>query len=197
MNIKVGISNRHVHLTKAVYYQLFGRENLEKDRDLDQPGQYASTSYVSIRNGSRFIDNIRIVGPLRSYNQVEISRTDARKLKVDPPVRASGDLTGSSPIIIIGPKGSVALPNGLILPERHIHLTSEDVKKYGFDKMDKIAVMIKGEKGGIIDNIKFKVMPKANLTLHLDTDEGNAFNLKTGDEVILVKSLEGENEVKR
>lgn len=198
MNIKVGISNRHVHLTKEVYFKLFGKETLEKARDLDQPGQFASTSFVSIRNGSHIIDNVRIVGPLRNYNQVEISRTDAIKLKVNPPVRDSGDLAHSLPVILIGPKGSVALPSGLILATRHIHITPEEMKKYGFEGIDKVAVLVKGDKGGIIDNVKFKVLDEASLTLHLDSDEGNAFNLKTGDEVTLIKSLSGDkNETKR
>ena len=91
MRIKVGVSNRHVHLTKEVYFKLFGEENLEKDRDLDQPGQFASKSYVTIKKGEREIPHVRILGPFRNYNQIEISRTDAYKLKVNPPVRDSGD----------------------------------------------------------------------------------------------------------
>ncbi len=198
MIIKVGISNRHVHLTKEIYFKLFGKEELEKVRDLDQPGQYASNSFVSIRSGSRIIDNVRVVGPLRNYNQVEISRTDAIKLKVNPPVRDSGDISHSAPIILIGPKGSVALPEGLILATRHIHITKEELKKYGFDGKQKVAVLVNGEKGGIIDNIKFKVLDTAFLTLHLDTDEGNAFDLQSGDEVTLIKSLGSDtNEIKK
>ena len=189
MKIKIGVSNRHVHLTKEVYAKLFGKEELEKDRDLVQPGQFASTSYVTIRNGGKYIENIRVLGPFRKYNQVEISRTDAYKLKVNPPVRTSGDLKGSSPITIIGPKGSVALPEGLILPDRHIHISPENMKKYGFEGMKCIAALIEGEKGGLIDNINFKVLDGAVLEMHIDTDEANAFNLKSGDDVLLVKSL--------
>ena len=194
MKIKVGVSNRHVHLTKEVYYGLFGKSELEKDRDLDQPGQFASTSYVTIKKGDRELEKVRVLGPFRDYNQVEISQTDAYKLKVNPPVRDSGDLEGSESITLIGPNGSVDLSSGLILARRHIHITPEDMKKYGFEGLKKVAVLIKGEKGGIIDNIYFKVLDIASLTLHLDTDEGNAFNLKSGDEVILIKSLEDENE---
>ncbi len=194
MKIKVGVSNRHVHLTKEVYFGLFGKSELEKDRDLDQPGQFASTSYVTIKKGDRELEKVRVLGPFRDYNQVEISQTDAYKLKVNPPVRDSGDLEGSESITLIGPNGSVDLSSGLILARRHIHITPEDMKKYGFEGLKKVAVLIKGEKGGIIDNIYFKVLDIASLTLHLDTDEGNAFNLKSGDEVILIKSLEDENE---
>lgn len=194
MKIKVGVSNRHVHLTKEVYFGLFGKSELEKSRDLDQPGQFASTSYVTIKKGDRQIEKVRVLGPFRNYNQVEISRTDAYKLKVNPPVRDSGDLEGSESITLIGPNGSVDLSSGLILAKRHIHITPEDMHKYGFEGMKKVAVLIKGEKGGIIDNVYFKVLDVASLALHLDTDEGNAFNLKTGDEVVLIKSLEDENE---
>lgn len=194
MKIKVGVSNRHVHLTKEVYFGLFGKSELEKDRDLDQPGQFASTSYVTIKKGDRELEKVRVLGPFRDYNQVEISQTDAYKLKVNPPVRDSGDLEGSESITLIGPNGSVDLSSGLILARRHIHITPEDMKKYGFEGLKKVAILIKGEKGGIIDNIYFKVLDVASLTLHLDTDEGNAFNLKSGDEVILIKSLEDENE---
>lgn len=189
MRIKVGVSNRHVHLTKEVYIKLFGRDELKKDRDLVQPGEFASTSYVSIRNGGRYIENVRVLGPFRNYNQVEISKTDAYKLKVNPPIKKSGDLAGSSPITIIGPKGSVALPEGLILPTRHIHISPEDIKKYGFNEKQKVAALINNKKGGVIDNIEFKVLDNAVFELHLDTDEANAFNLTEGDEVILVQSL--------
>ncbi len=197
MRIKVGVSNRHVHLTKEVYFKLFGEENLEKDRDLDQPGQFASKSYVTIKKGEREIPHVRILGPFRNYNQIEISRTDAYKLKVNPPVRDSGDLEGSESITLIGPKGEVALDKGLILANRHIHITPAEMTKYGFEGLKKVAVLVKGPKGGVIDNVYFKVLDVASLRLHLDTDEGNAFNLKNDDEVILVKSLEEENEIKR
>lgn len=195
MNIKVGVSNRHVHLTKEVYFKLFGTAELVKVRDLDQPGQFASNSYVTIKKGDRQIEKVRVLGPFRSYNQVEISRTDAYKLKVNPPVRDSGELDGSESVTLIGPKGSVALPHGLILANRHIHITPEEMKKYGFEGMEKVAVLVKGEKGGIINNVYFKVLDVASLTLHLDTDEGNAFNLQTGDEVTLIKCLKDDDEV--
>ena len=187
MKVKIGVSNRHVHLTKEIYTKLFGKEQLEKDKELVQPGQFASTSYVTIRNGGKYIENVRILGPFRKYNQVEISKTDAYKLKVKPPIRKSGDLKGSGNITIIGPKGSVALPEGLIIPEKHIHITPSDVKKYGFENLKKIAILIDNE--GLIDNIKFKVEETAVLELHLNTDEANAFGLKQGDDVTIVQSI--------
>ncbi len=195
MKIKVGVSNRHVHVTQEVYFKLFGTTKLEQDKELDQPGQFASTSYVTIKKGDRQIEKVRVLGPFREYNQVEISRTDAYKLKVNPPVRSSGDLNGSESITLIGSKGSVDLKSGLILAQRHIHITPEDMHKYGFEGMDKVAILVKGNKGGIINNVYFKALDGASLVLHLDTDEGNAFNLKTGDEVTLIKCLEEENEI--
>ncbi len=195
MRIKVGVSNRHVHLTKEVYFKLFGESELEKSRDLDQPGQFASTSYVTIKKGDRQFEKVRVLGPFRDYNQVEISRTDAYTLKVNPPIRDSGDLEGSESITLIGPKGTVELKEGLILAKRHIHITPKDMKKYGFEGIEKVAILVKGNKGGVINNVYFKVLDEAALALHLDTDEGNAYDLKTGDEVILIKCLEEENEI--
>lgn len=197
MKIKVGVSNRHVHLTKEIYMQLFGNTELKQGKALDQPGQFASTSYVTIKKGDRQIEKVRVLGPFRDYNQVEIAKTDAYKLKVNPPIRDSGDLEGSESVTLIGPNGQVQLDKGLILARRHIHITPAEMKQYGFEGVEKVAVLVKGGKGGIINNVYFKVLEQATLTLHLDTDEGNAFNLKTGDEVTLIKCLEEDNEITR
>lgn len=183
MKIKVGVSVRHVHLTKDIYEKLFGTDKLEKLRDLDQPGQFASTSTVTIKNGERQLDNVRIVGPLREYNQVEISRTDSYFLKINPPLRNSGDLEDSESITIVGPNGEVTLSQGLIMSNRHIHLTLEDVKRYKLENVEKVCVRVDGEKAGIIKNVFLKVLDTASLSLHLDTDDANALDLKTGDEV--------------
>ena len=189
MKILVGVSNRHVHLTKDIYDKLFSSP-LEKMRDLDQPGQFASKQTLSIKVGDKIIDNVRVVGPLRDYNQVEISRTDAYFLKVNPPIRESGDLKGSLPITLITSLGEVNLDEGLVIANRHIHLTKDDIEKYKLCGIKEVAIKIKGEKSGIIKNVYLKVQDKALLRLHLDTDDANAFNIKTGDEVEVLKIKE-------
>ena len=197
MKILVGVSARHVHLTKEVYRQLFGHEELKKMVDIDQPGQFSSTSVVTIKNGDRKIENVRIVGPLRDYNQVEISRTDCYQLKVNPPVRSSGDLEDSLPITLIGPNGAVDLEKGLILANRHVHINYEDVQKYGLQGLSEVAIKVTGEKSGILENVYLKIQDTAALRLHLDTDDANAFNLKNGDEVEILKIRGEKNGIKR
>ena len=186
MNITVGVSNRHVHLTEEVYNKLFDTP-LEKLKDLDQPGQFASVQTVDIKNDRYTFKNVRIVGPLRTYNQVEISKTDSYKLKVDPPVRNSGDIKGILPITIVGPKGEVNLDEGLILANRHIHLTEDDIQKYNLENLEKVSIRIKGEKPGIMQNVFLKVAENSSLRLHLDTDDANAFNIKNNDIVEVIK----------
>ena len=196
MKIIVGVSNRHVHLNKETYYKLFDNE-LTKLRDLDQPTQFAANEKVSIKVNNTIMDNIRIVGPLREYNQVEISLTDAYKFKVTPPIRTSGDLKGSMPVTIIGPKGSVDLKEGLIIADRHIHITKEQMKKYNLKEKENLAIKVNGEKSGILKNIHLKVLDNSNLRLHLDNDDANALGLKTGDEVEIIRIKEETNETKR
>lgn len=181
MKVILGVSNRHVHLTKEIYEKLFGNEQLEVVKELKQPGQFASDKFVTIKNGDRQIEKVRVLGPLRDYNQIEISKTDSYYLKINPPIRESGDLGGSSPITLISQKAKVELDKGCIIANRHIHITPEEMIKYGFQSKKKVKIRIKGEKGGILDNVYLKVAEKSSFELHLDTDDGNAFNLKTGD----------------
>lgn len=189
MKVLVGVSNRHVHLTREIYDKLFDEE-LTKFRDLDQPGQFAANEKVSIKVNDALFENVRIIGPLRDYNQVEVSLTDAYKLKVEPPIRTSGDLKGSLPITLIGPKGEVSLDEGLIIANRHIHITREDLEKYNLKEEELFAVKVSGEKAGILKNVHLKVGDSSSLRLHLDTDDANALGLKTGDEVEILRIKE-------
>lgn len=188
MKIKVGISNRHVHLKQVDLEALFGQGfNLEKKQDLVQKGEFASTSMVTIKGPKGQINNVRVLGPIRSYSQVEVSRTDTYILGLNPPVRNSGELVGSSPITIVGPNGQVDLKEGCIIANRHIHLTKEDRLNLGLVNIDKVKIKINNEKGGILDNVYLKESEKFRLECHLDTDDGNANLLKTGDLVEIVK----------
>lgn len=187
MKVILGVSNRHVHLTKDDYYTLFGDEPMNKVKDLRQPGQFASDKFVTIKNGDRQIFHVRVLGPFRNYTQVEISKTDAFTLKVNPPIRTSGDLEGTSPITIVGPKGELNKDKGCILANRHIHISSEEVKKYNLEGVKKVKVKVDGEKGGILNNVYLKIMEPSVLEMHIDTDEGNAFGVKTGDELEIIE----------
>lgn len=182
MKIGVGISNRHVHLCEEDYKLLFGDMPLTKRNDLTQPGMYATNETVSIKGSKREITNVRVLGPLRSYTQVEVSKTDAYTLGVDPPVRNSGDLVGAYPITIIGPCGEIER-NACIIATRHIHVDKKIREEHHLEGIEKVSVRIHGEKGGIIDNVYLKDSEEAFFELHLDTDDGNAHLLNQGDEV--------------
>ena len=187
MKVILGVSNRHVHLKEEDYKTLFGDEPINKVKDLRQPGQFASDKFVTIKNGERQIEHVRVLGPIRNYTQVEISRTDAYTLKLNPPIRTSGQLEGSSPITIIGPKGELNLKEGCILANRHIHISPEEVKQYNLEGNKKVKVKIDGEKGGILNNVYLKILEPSLLEMHIDTDEGNAFGVKTGDELEIIE----------
>lgn len=182
MKISIGVSNRHVHLNREHLNILFGDGyELEKKSDLTQPGQYASTALVTIKTNKSEIEKVRVLGPIRNYTQVEISKTDAYKLGLNPPVRNSGDLTGSESITIIGPNGSVDINEGCIIAARHIHILPEQIKAYGLEGKEVVNVKLNGEKGGIITNVYLKPSNEAYLELHLDTDDANAHLIKNGD----------------
>lgn len=182
MNVNIGVSNRHVHLCSKDLKILFGENfNLEVKKELSQPGQFASTSVVSIKTDKDIISNVRVLGPVRDYTQVEISMTDAYKLGVNPPVRESGDLDGSCGVTIIGPCGSVELNSGCIIATRHIHISPEKVHELGFDDVKFVSVRVGGIKGGILSNVSLKISPEFITEMHIDTDDANAHLIKSGD----------------
>ena len=181
MKINVGVSNRHVHLTKEDLEILFGNNyELSKKADIKQPGQYAANETVIIKTDKDIIENVRVLGPIRSYTQVELSKTDAYKLGINPPLRNSGEVEDASVVTIIGPIGEITKPCA-ILVRRHIHITKEDKEKYNLPDM--ITVGVNSERGGVLNNVQVKVSDEAYLEMHIDTDEANAFNLKNNDEV--------------
>jgi len=193
MKISVGISNRHVHLNREDIDLLFGKDyTLKFLKKINQPGQYSCVEMVSIMTDKARIDNVRVLGPIRDYTQVEISRTDAYKLGINPPIRKSGDLEGSEAITIIGPKGIVRRQNCCIQANRHIHITNEELIKYNFKEDEVVSLKVSGEKGGILENVTFKVDNDSFFEVHLDTDDANAFMLKNGDLVEIIKNLEWE-----
>ncbi|KYH33226.1 phosphate propanoyltransferase [Neomoorella mulderi] len=178
----VGVSGRHVHLTKEHLQALFGPGyELTKVRDLGQPGEFAAKETVTVVGPKGVLEKVRIIGPLRSYSQVELSRTDCFKLGVNPPVRDSGDHEGSPGCVLVGPAGVVTLNRGVIIALRHIHMHTNDARRYGLKDKDRVNVLVGGERGLIFQNVLVRVHPNYRLEFHVDTDEANACLLNNND----------------
>ena len=186
MNVTVGISNKHVHLNEEDYKLLFGDTPFEVRNELKQPGMFASTLTVSITGTKRTIDNVRVLGPLRDYTQVEVSKTDSYTLGVNPPVRDSGDLAAAVDITITGPLGSITR-KACIIATRHIHVNDEIRKEHGLEGIKKVSIRKVGEKGAILNDVHLKDLPLSYFELHLDTDDANALLLKQDDELEIIK----------
>ncbi len=188
--IPVGISGRHLHVTKEHLEILFGKGfDLSIMKNLSQPGQYAANEKVDVMSPEgKLLAGVRILGPVRPASQVEISRSDALRFKFVAPVRSSGDVKGSGPATLIGPKGKVELTEGVIIADRHIHFSPEEGKEFGVSDRQIVSLKVGGIKAGIMDNVLCRVHPNFRLDCHLDTDDGSAFMLNTGDQVELVKS---------
>ena len=188
--IPVGISNRHIHLSREHLDILFGAGyELTPIKELSQPGQYACKEQCTIIGPSmRSIEGVRILGPLRKQSQVEISVTDSFVLKVKPPVRESGKLDGSAPITIVGPKGIVTLKEGCIIANRHIHMSPADGARFGVKDGDYIDVdAFSGTKRTRWFDVQVRVHEQFRLEMHVDTDDANAVGFKNGSTVTVVK----------
>ena len=175
--VLIETSARHVHVTREALDILFGEGyELTKKKDLSQPGQFACEERVAVVGSKGQFPAVSILGPIRPACQVELSLTDARSIGVTAPVRESGDIEGSGPCKLVGPKGEVELDCGVIAAKRHIHATPEDAEKYGHE--DKQIVEVKIDSAGgrslIFDDVVVRVSPKFALAMHIDTDESNA-----------------------
>lgn len=190
LTIPVGISNRHIHLCREHLDILFGKGyELTPIKDLSQPGQYACKETLTIIGPSmRPIEGVRVLGPLRKSSQVEISVTDSFILKVKPPVRESGKTSGSAPVTIIGPKGIVALEEGCIIANRHIHMSPSDAIKFNVKDGDYINVdAFSGTKRTRWFDVQVRVHEQFRLEMHVDTDDANAVGFKNGSTVTVAK----------
>ena len=186
--IKIGVSNRHVHLSREDLDTLFGKGfELTKKKTL-MGREFASEQLVTLVGPSvKAVENVRVLGPVRKHTQVEISRTDTFVLKVSPPVRPSGDIKGSEKIVIVGPKGVVYLNEGVIIANRHIHLTPEYAEKHGIKDGDYVDVMVNSIKPTKFFDVQVRVRDDFNVEMHIDTDDANAAGLKNGDLVTIIK----------
>lgn len=177
----VAVSNRHLHLTKETYEMLFD-EPISMKKPLNQIGEFAANQTVTLKTSKTEMPNVRIIGPFRKYNQVEISRTDAYTLGINPPVRQSGDVEESETITVIGPKGEVTLESACIQAERHIHMNSSKAQELGLKHEDIVKIKVNNDKSGMMEAF-VKVSDNGFYEIHIDTDDANSFLLKTGDEV--------------
>lgn len=188
LDIPVGISNRHVHLCREDMDILFGYgSTLTRFKAVKQPGQYAAEETVTLRGPKGEINKVRVLGPLRSTTQVEISVADGFVLGAKAPVRMSGDLLDSPGIEIIGPKGRVVKSNGTIVAWRHIHISPQEAELHGLRDGMEIDVRIDGPRGGMLSHVVVRVTADAVLEMHIDVEEANGFGLRNGDTVHGIK----------
>ncbi|MCZ7640309.1 MAG: phosphate propanoyltransferase [Verrucomicrobia bacterium] len=176
----VNVSARHCHLTPQAVESLFGKgHQLQVHKWLYQAGQFAAKETVTlIGPRSRVISNLRILGPCRNLNQVELAYTDAIALGFDIPLRASGNIDGTPGCMLMGPAGFFEMPNGVIRALRHVHLHPDDAAFYGVKQGDDMKLKIGGPCAITLDRLLCRVDPSFKLEVHIDTDEGNACNLQ-------------------
>ena len=186
--VPIGVSARHIHLTQEHVEILFGKGyQLTKKKEL-MGGQYASNEQVTIVGLKlRAIENVRILGPVRKKSQVEISATDAIRLGVKAPIRESGNVKGSAPIAVVGPKGVIYLEEGCIIAKRHIHMAPKDAMAAGVADGQTVSVKADNERGTVFNHVQIRVDESVTLEMHIDTDEANAAKIATGQLVTIIR----------
>ena len=182
MEIKVGVSNHHVHLTREALNILFGENyELTNKRDLLQKGQYACVETVDIECNNKRLEHLRIIGPCRNYTQVELLKRDCDYFEINAPVRNSGDLKGSETVKIIGPKGEYIAKESTIIANTHIHMSAEDLEYFKVNNRD--LVKVKFENGIDMNDVTIKSDETCVLELHINKDEAENLNIETGMKV--------------
>ena len=186
--VTVGLSNKHVHLSKEHIDILFGEGyELTSIKDLTQPGKFACDEKVDLVGPKRTIKGVRILGPARKETQVELSLSDGFTLGItDLPVRDSGNTEGTPGLKLVGPKGEVEIDKGVIVAARHIHMHTTDAEKYGLKDKDIVSVKVNGQRGLTFDNVLIRVNDAYALDMHIDIEEGNAAGLKNEDLVEVI-----------
>jgi putative phosphotransacetylase len=186
--VPVGVSARHVHLSREHLDLLFGSNyELTRKKEL-MGGDFAAEECVTLVGGKlTTLEKVRILGPVRKQSQIEVSGTDAVKLGVKAPVRESGDLQGSAPITIVGPKGAITLAEGCIIAQRHIHMPPEDAARFGINDRQIVSVSVSGERGGVLGNVLVRVGENYLFEMHIDTDEANALGIQCGSKLEIIR----------
>ena len=181
MEIRVGMSNRHVHLTREDLDILFGKGyELTPRNYLDQPGEFAAEETASLKTDKNIKEYVRIVGPTRKYTQVELLEEDKEYFGINPPVRNSGDLENSENITIIGPKGELYKENVCIIANRHIHINTRDKGNFKEDQIVKVDI-----NGKELDNVHIKIKDTFAPALHINKDDARNNNIENGAVVII------------
>ena len=173
-------SGRHVHVTKEQARALFGHD-LTPDRELSQPGQFLAKERVTVLGPKGEFQNVAVLGPARKEAQVEISLTDGRNLGIQPPVRLSGDVSGSPGCTLVGPRGKVQLTQGVICARRHIHLTPEEGKRFGVSDKQTVKLQTFTQRPVVFEDVTVRISPDFSGAVHLDYDEANACGFQKGD----------------
>ena len=186
--IPVGISNRHIHLSQADLDVLFGPGyELTKIKDLKQPGQFACKETLTICGPKGALEKVRVLGPLRKATQVEVLLGDSFKLGIKPPTRMSGDLAGSPGCTLVGPKGTVVLTEGVIVAQRHIHMTAAEAAAYGVANGQIVSMEFDGPRCGVLGNVAIRAGEGHSLECHVDTEEANALAITSKTTFKLIK----------
>ena len=178
--IELEASGRHAHVTEAQAMTLFGHA-LTPKRPLSQPGQYLANERLTVLGPKGEFQNVAVLGPERKEGQVEISLTDGRVLGIEPPIRLSGDIKDTPPISLLGPKGRVDLPRGLIAARRHIHLSPADGEKFHVTDGQVVSLQTFTCRPCIFDDVVVRIHKDFSAAVHLDYDEANACGFKSGD----------------
>lgn len=178
--MSVGVSKNHVHLTEETWKILFGDKPMVKRNDLSQPGQFATIETVDLKYNDKIIENVRVVGPFRNYDQVELSESDANYLGLNPPRRQSGEIENTPGIELISNDKVVRINQGVILADAHVHMSKRMSSILGLENRQEVYIYK--------DNLqlmkaKIKISIDGALELHIDTDESKLYNLKTGSKV--------------
>ena len=169
-----------VHVTKEQAQTLFGH-GLTPKRPLSQPGQFLCQERLTVVGPKGRFENVAVLGPERKAVQVEVSMTDGRILGIDPPVRQSGDVSGTPGATLIGPKGSVTIPQGVMAAKRHIHMTPEDARHMGVTDNQVVKLQVFTGRPLVFEDVVVRVSPDFATYVHLDYDEANACGFRPGD----------------
>ncbi len=178
--VQLEASGRHVHVTAQQAQILFGH-GLTPKRPLSQPGQFLSNERLTVVGPKGKFENVAVLGPERKEGQVEISLTDGRVLGITAPVRLSGDVKGSPAVTLIGPKGEVTLPQGVVVAQRHIHMTPQDAARFGVADKQVVRLQTYTSRPLIFEDVVVRVSEDFATFVHLDYDEANACGFQTGD----------------
>ena len=188
IKIPCGISNRHIHVSKEDLEALFGKGySLSPKKDLSQTGQFACEETVKLVTPKGQIENVRILGPERNSTQVEISVTDSFTLGIRAPYRESGDISGTPGVLIVGPAGFKYIPEGVIIPLRHIHMDPETAVKLEIQDKEIVSVETEGPRSVIFNNVMIRIRGDFMLDFHIDTDEANAAGLNNSSFVRILR----------